>query len=412
MLARLRREFVAIVVALVGIVLAAALGSTFVTSYLSEHALTTAQLERALDTGGKVPQLGDDVEDAGTSVTVTVDVDAEGELLSGRGYGNTTQYLWIAVETLDDLIDEALSSEESQGESTEYSIAWMRAKTEVGWRIAFVDTLSRDSSLRTQAINDLAIFAVALAALFVAAQLLSRWALRPVEQAWDQQRRFISDASHELKTPLAVILANMQILDSDEQVPEDARRWVSSTLDEASHMKDLVEDLLTLARADECEATGTPDPTAQQDVNLTQVVSGCALEFDAVAFERGCTIDCDLAQDVIVTGNPNQLGRVVRTLLDNATKYADRGSAVRVRLTRGEHEGARLTVNNKGEVISPEDLEHLFDRFFRTDHARERQASGGFGLGLAIAKSIVESAGGKIFATSTEEDGTTFTVEL
>lgn len=412
MLTRLRREYVAIVMVLVGIVLAAVLGSSLVSSYLSEHALTFAQLERAIENVGNVPQIGDESGGVGTSVTVTVDVTVDGELVSGHGTDYGTQLVWIDEGTLDDLIEEVLASADTSGESSTYSVAWLRVEISEGYRIAFIDVLSRDSSFRTQLINDIVIFLVAMAALFVAAQLLSRWVLYPVEQAWDKQRRFVSDASHELKTPLAVILANMQIVDADESVPEDVRRWVSSTLDEASHMKALVEDLLTLARADECEATGAPQGAPEsQDVNLTKVVSGCALEFDAVAFERGCSIECELEPDVIVTGNPERIGRVVRTLLDNATKYADKGTTVLVRLTR-EQDGCCFTVNNRGEVISPENIEHLFDRFFRTDHARERQATGGFGLGLAIAKSIVESSGGSIGVTSTEAEGTTFCVRL
>nr|WP_239471424.1 HAMP domain-containing sensor histidine kinase [Olsenella profusa] len=250
-----------------------------------------------------------------------------------------------------------------------------------------------------------------MGALFVVAYLLSGWALRPVERAWEQQRRFVSDASHELKTPLAVILANTQILEADGGVPKEARRWVHSTSEEVTHMKGLVEDLLTLARADEQEASGTRSAGASQAVDLSALVSGCALEFDAVAFERGCSIECALADGVTVTGDPEQLRRVVRTLLDNATKYADRGTPVRVGLSR-EGRRARLTVNNRGETIAPEDLAHLFDRFYRTDDARERQSSGGFGLGLAIAKSLVESMGGKISARSTDANGTTFEVTL
>ena len=176
-------------------------------------------------------------------------------------------------------------------------------------------------------------------------------------------------------------------------------------------MRSLVEDLLTLARADERRAEGATGPVAREDVCLTSLVEGCALEFDAVSFERGCSIECDLAPDVHVEGDPSQLGRLVRTLLDNATKYAERGSVVTVRLRR-EGRRATLAVNNRGEVIDPEDLPHLFERFYRTDRARARTSAGGFGLGLAIAKSIAEAHGGKISVTSDAADGTTFTVAL
>ena len=118
-----------------------------------------------------------------------------------------------------------------------------------------------------------------------------------------------------------------------------------------------------------------------------------------------------MAGDIVVRGDAGQLGRVVRTLLDNATKYAERNSPVRVRLTQTNGH-AQLTVANRGPMIKPEDLEHLFDRFYRTDKARSRQETGGYGLGLAIAKSTVEAHGGKIWATSDAAEGTCFHVTL
>ena len=233
---------------------------------------------------------------------------------------------------------------------------------------------------------------------------------RRVVSIREQQRRFVSDASHELKTPLAVILANTQILERT-QLGEDAARWVHSTGEEATHMKELVEDLLTLARADEASDGSADGIAAPQETDLTELVSGCCLEFDAVAYERGCSIEPVLSPSVVARARADDYGRVVRTLLDNATKYADRGSVVRVTLSQAGRR-ARLTVTNHGEVIAPDKLDHLFDRFYRTDDARERRGEGGFGLGLAIAKSLVESQGGTITAASSERDGTTFTVLL
>ena len=176
-------------------------------------------------------------------------------------------------------------------------------------------------------------------------------------------------------------------------------------------MKGLVEDLLTLARADEAKAGTVTAAGPMVDVDLTAVVEESALEFDAVAFERGCQIDSNTADKIMVKGDKGQLSRVVHTLLDNATKYAAKGSAVKVSLSR-EGKRAHLSVNNAGAVIDPEDLSHIFDRFYRTDKARSREETGGFGLGLAIAKSIVEASGGRIWAESTAADGTTFHVLL
>lgn len=408
MLARLRREFIAITMLLVGLVLAGVLGISLLSNVLTQRDHTAAVLDRAL--AGKIDdaELGDATGEQGADVMLAITIDLYWDGTTGL---RSNSLLTIPDDTLQDVLQEVFTSSDGQGESRDYPISWKRSEHPWGWRVALVDTYSRDSALRSQAVNSLVIFMVSMGALFVVAYLLSGWALRPVERAWEQQRRFVSDASHELKTPLAVILANTEILESDGSVPEGALRWVRSTSEEAVHMKGLVEDLLTLARADEQEAAGGRAPGSLQTVDLSALVSGCALEFDAVAFERGCSIECDLVEGVQVTGDPEQLRRVVRTLLDNATKYADQGTPVRVTLVR-DGRRAVLTVNNRGETIAPKDLEHLFDRFYRTDDARERQSSGGFGLGLAIAKSLVESMGGQIRARSTDGEGTTFEVAL
>ena len=407
MLARLRREFVAIMMLVAGLVLAGVLGTALFTTHMTHQALTRSVLQQALEGGVSTPLIGDSSSEQSADVMLAAVVDVSKD---GTVSGFASDQVEISPNTLMDVIPEALKSESDSGESDSYPISWMRAQTGYGWRIALVDTYTRDLSFRSQALSSLIIFAVSMTALFFVSYLLSGWALSPVKRAWDDQRRFVSDASHELKTPLAVILANAQILEEDSGLPDESRRWVRSTSEEAKHMRQLVEDLLTLARADEQAEEGrSARPTAPTSADLTALVSGCALEFDAVAFERGCSIECDLEQGVSAPVDSSSMGRVVRTLLDNATKYAEKGSVVRVTLAREGHR-ARIAVNNRGEVISPEDLPHLFDRFYRTDRARERSAEGGFGLGLAIAKSLVETAGGKISATSSEQDGTTFTV--
>ena len=408
MLAKLRREFVAITMVLVGLVLLGVLGSSFASSAVTQRDLTRQALERALEGDVSGVRFGDSTGQDGPDVMLTVTLNVYWD---GSAEKVSDSLLDIGDDTLEDVLNEVMASSDPLGESSTYPISWLRADAPWGWRVALADTYSRDATLRAQAKNDIVIFAASMGVVFVMAYLFSGWALKPVAKAWERQRRFVSDASHELKTPLAVILANTQILEGDQTLPDEARRWVDSTSDEAKHLQGLVEDLLTLARADEQEASGTTSPTTRPGVDVTGLVSGCALEFDAVAFERGCSIECDLAEGVTATADPDQLRRVVRTLLDNATKYADAGTAVTVRLVR-DGRRARLAVNNRGEVISPDALEHLFDRFYRTDGARERQKTGGFGLGLAIAKSLVEAMGGKISAASSERDGTTFTVTL
>ena len=181
-------------------------------------------------------------------------------------------------------------------------------------------------------------------------------------------------------------------------------KWLSYTREEAQRMKGLVEDLLFLAKSD-----AQRESRARLPVDLSGLVTGCLLPFEPVAFEAGVALESRLSPGLTVTGDEGQLRRLVLILLDNAVKYTPEGGAVTVALVRVQ-ERARLTVHNTGEAIPPEHLEHLFERFYRSDSARTRQA-GGYGLGLAIAKSIAEGHRGKISVSSGAE-GTTFTVLL
>lgn len=408
MLAWLRREFIAITMLLVGLVLIGVLGMTLFTNAMTLRSVTTRILSKAIAGDITSAQIGDTTGERSAEVMLAVVVDV-------RRDGTTTiigdSPLEISPERLEAVIEEVLSASADTGECEEYPISWERAERAWGMRIALVDTYARDAALRYQAFNGTVIFFVSMLALFAVSYVLSGWALKPVERAWAQQHRFVSDASHELKTPLTVILANMQILQRQEGVDQESRRWVESTIDEAVHMKQLVEELLTLAQADERTASGQSSKSDVEPIDASSVVEGCCLEFDPVAFERGCSIEESIDSGVTARIERSAYQRVIRTLLDNATKYAPKDTTVRVSLAR-DGKRSRLLVSNLGEVIPQEDLEHLFDRFFRTDRARERRGEGGFGLGLAIAHSIVISYGGTIQATSSVEEGTSITVTL
>lgn len=411
MLDKLKRQFTIISLGLSSAILLLALIMSFMTNCGTQSSITTSLLDRSLERGMAVtPTMGSKDREgtvgADSMLTITVDVSGGGVMLS-----RSESPVDIDEDDLNEVIQQAMSSSNTHGYDMGRHVAWATKTTNYGLRIALCDTYSRDQALKKQAVSSLSIFIVSLGLLYGVCLWFATWAVRPVEKAWDAQRRFISDASHELKTPLAVIIANTQILQRSEGVAMDDKRWVDSTADEADHMKGLVEDLLTLAHADEAKAGTVAAAGTMVEVDLAAVVEESALEFDAVAFERGCQIESNASEKIMVKGDKGQLSRVVHTLLDNATKYAAKGSTVKVSLAReGKH--AHLSVNNAGAVIEPEDLSHIFDRFYRTDKARSREETGGFGLGLAIAKSIVEASGGKIWAESTATDGTTFHVLL
>lgn len=411
MLEKLKRELTLIALGLSGAVLLIALAMTFCANWSTQTSVTSSLLQRSLAEGvARNPQMGSKDREgtigADSMLAITIDVTQGGYMLS-----KSESPVEIDSEALSEIIESAAQSTSDEGYSWSHHLAWATKRTTYGWRIAVCDTYSRDTLLLRTGLNSLFILVIAMAALYLISRVLANWIVKPVAEAWDAQRRFISDASHELKTPLAVIIANIQILQKDQTIGEEGMKWVGRTADEAAHMKSLVEDLLTLARADEAKAGSVGAAGPMVELDLSEIVNEAALEFDAVAFERGCEIECTVAPGVRVKGDKAQLGRVVNTLLDNATKYAPKGTRVKVSLAQ-DAKRASLSVNNLGSPIEPDELEHLFDRFYRTDKARERQSQGGFGLGLAIAKSIVEAHGGIIWAESTEGAGTTFRVQL
>jgi signal transduction histidine kinase len=405
----LRRKFVLIVVALVGIVLAFMLGSSLWSTYTTQWQLIYRSLDAALQSDD-LPMIGGSTNEpseysSGGRLVVTVSLDEEGVLL-------TTNESLSAInqDTLSDVIEIVLASSETSGRIRSSHVAWeSESLPDGGTKIALADTSDIDVAFQNQLITSIVGFVCGLGLLFIAAWWLSSWILRPVKSAWIQQRRFVADASHELKTPLAVIVANMGILQKDKTLSEDSRSWINSSVEAACQMQGLVTNLLELARTDETIA-GDANAKRKVDVDFSDMVQSAALEFDAMAFEHGCSIDEKVQEGIHITGDPDWLARLVKILIDNAIKYAGEKTVVTVQLTK-ESNKVHLVVNDHGQVINPEDLKHVFDRFYRSDKARSR-STGGFGLGLAIAKGIAESHGGSIAAQSNEADGTTFTVTL
>lgn len=288
---------------------------------------------------------------------------------------------------------------------SDYGLVYMKRSMKDGTYVTFADSsfVERWESLAAS----LALAgAGALAVLFAINVFFARWALRPVEKAWKKQRQFVADASHELKTPLTVILANASILEKHPETPlSENMQWLESTREEAVRMQELVSDMLSLAQA---ESTETYEFAR---TNLSSIVSKEALQFESVAFEHNVSIEDDIAEGLHVQGSARALEKLVGTLIDNACKYAAEASSVTVRLSR-QGKKAVLSVRNLGNPIPQESIEHVFDRFYRADKARTHDDSRSFGLGLAIAREIAESHGGSIKAKSSAEDGTVFTVVL
>ena len=318
----------------------------------------------------------------------------------------------ISQDVLEQAGEQLAGADEGFGSLSDLGLFYMKRQAGGVMYLAFAD-MGSASGWRTLAATLAVVEVAALAVFFVISLFFSRWALRPVARAWTQQRRFVADASHDLKTPLTVILANTSIaLEHPERSVASQSQWLESTQHEAEAMQGLVGDLLTLAKMDEEEAAAQSGDVRSvfEEVDLSDVLEGEALQFESVAFERGVKLESQVEPGIKLRGNEQRLRRLAGTLIDNACKYVDDGGAVDVSLSRSGKQ-AKLAVRNTGAPISPEDLPHVFDRFYRADKARTGGA-GGHGLGLAIARAIAEEHGGTLTASSTQAEGTVFTATL
>ena len=270
--------------------------------------------------------------------------------------------------------------------------------------IASADYITR--SVGNLALVLLAIWLSAMLLFFAVSVKLSALAAKPMEEAMQREKQFIADASHDLKTPLSVILANNSILlESPEAPVGSVRRWVDSTQEAAKRMQQLISQMLTLADVERPDAA-----LPMQPVDLAAIATKAALEMESIAYEKNVALETELSEECTLRSNTGYLQRIVSSLLENALKYEPTGGRVWLTLTRDKRK-VRLSVQNFGSTIPQEDLPHVFDRFYRSDKSRKSE-SGSFGLGLAITKEMVEKLGGQISVASSVGEGTVFQVTL
>lgn len=334
--------------------------------------------------------------------TFVVTVDAQGQILD-----MDTDYMEITQEEAQTAVDTALRQNREKGTLWDSGLRYKVGRMIENRRTLVFADLEGQFINYTKLVGSMLVgFALALVGLWYISAWMAKQAVRPVEQAWISQRQFVADASHELKTPLTVILANAGILAEQQDATVGSQmKWVSNTMEEGRRMQKLVEDMLFLARSDDegfC--------VEHQKLSLSDLVWSMELAFEAVAFEQGIALESEIAEDIYVSGDASQLSRLVSILLDNACKYTGAGGRVTLTLAHQRNQ-VYLTVQNTGAVIPQEQMKRLFERFYRADASRAR-SQGGYGLGLPIAETIVKAHGGSIRVESSEEKGTVFTVQF
>lgn len=270
-------------------------------------------------------------------------------------------------------------------------------------QIAFLDiTASRQSLLELLAAFVVVGILTLLAMLWIST-LFAKRAVAPIEQSYRKQKQFVQDASHELKTPLASIRANLEALQANRQETiQSQEKWLDHISHETGRMSKLVTELLELARADQTEQAVKLEP-----ICLSNLLERTLLSVETVLYEKGIALQQQIKTDISVNGNPDKAEQVIRILLDNACKYTNTGGAIEVCLRR-QRKYAVLVVSNTGEGIASEHMDKIFDRFYRGDDSRKH--TGSYGLGLPIAKALVEQMGATLSVSSVPHQKTTFSI--
>jgi len=407
MIKKLKYKFILINMILITIVL----GSIFITVYVSTQQRLVRDNMEALQNAIMEDRRGGEFhkpifgakDDPGFMhiPTFVVSLDENNNIIDARG----ALYDLSDQEAINTIVQECLASEKDSGIIADADLRYLRQSSEMGTKIAFVDRKMEIRTLSSLILTSVAVGTGSLIVFFFISLFLAKWALRPVEKAWEQQQQFVADASHELRTPLTVILANAGIvLSHRDSTVQDQSKWIEYIQTEATRMNTLVDNLLFLARTDDAKNKIIP-----MRINLSDAVYGELLPFESVIYEQEKEMETQIAPDLYVNGDENKLKQLVAILLDNAIKYSDERGKISVSLKESPERKVVLSVANTGTPIPADQIDSIFDRFYRADESRSRE-QGGYGLGLSIAQSIALMHNAKISVQSAKDSGTVFSV--
>ena len=302
-----------------------------------------------------------------------------------------------------EIIPEIAKQKDSFGTLYEYHIIYYREKTENEYKIAVADISYIGYRMARITVILLLAYILSMALVFFISIQLSKLAAKPMENAIEMERKFVADISHDLKTPITVILANNNIIKSNPHATvSDNLQWLDSTDNAADEMMNLINKMLTLSSLESVEKT-----LEKQAVNLSSIAEKCVLQMESVAYERGITVEDEITENITILSTDEYMKRICSGLIENALKYEPDGGNIKITVGTSRKK-AVFSVQNFGSTINEDDLPHIFDRFYRGD--KTRNLSKGHGLGLPIVHKMCELVNAHIIVKSTKKDGTIFTV--
>lgn len=286
------------------------------------------------------------------------------------------------------------------------NLKYIKIQKQYGFILVFLDKSQENATLNRLLFAFLIIGIISLGLMFIISLFLANNALIPIKIAWDKQKKFVADASHELKTPITVINTNLEIvMDNKEDTVSSQSKWIKNAQWEITRMAKLVEDLLLIASSDSEESS-----IFKAVFNISYTLEQSILPFEPFASEKGITIKTEIQPEIEYLGDEGRIKQLIAILIDNAIKYTLSGGTVSLKLN-SYGDVIKILVVDTGQGIPKEYLPKIFERFYRVEKSRSRDF-GGSGLGLSIAECIVKEHNGDIGVVSSVGEGSTFNVTL
>lgn len=312
---------------------------------------------------------------------------------------NVSHIAAVSEEKAKEFTEELIEKEKISGYYGRYR--YRKAETEDGKNIyIYLDCLNDLQSIQNFAVNSMLVGGIFLVLVLILVSVFSKRAIRPVVESMEKQKQFITDAGHEIKTPIAIILANTEVIEMCEGESE----WTRSIKNQVSRLTELVGSLLMLSKMDE-----TRQQIEMGEVKFGKLIKEISDSFHTMLVQKNQKLELMVDEKLSVYGNEKEIRQLGTILMDNAVKYTPDGGKMRISLKRKE-KMAVLDFYNECESLPQGDLNRLFDRFYRTDSSRSRE-SGGYGIGLSVAKAVVKNHKGKI-SVKAQEKGILFTVKI
>lgn len=339
-----------------------------------------------------------------SSINIVAEIYNDGKIIkNSQSYG-----LNIDNNTLKDAVDRVIEKGEPSGkiDISNNIYSYLKRSTPFGEKIAFIDRTPYQQVI----LNLLKIFiligSISLIVLLIISIYLTNKTILPIKEAFEKQKQFIADASHELKTPLTIIKTNTSlVLSNPEATVKNQEKWINYISSQTDRMSTLINEMLSLAKLDVNEAKLSLIP-----INISKIIESMLLMFDAVIYENGINLESKITKDIFINGDQESIKKLFSIIMDNAIKHTNKNGKITVSLLSDKNK-IKMIIMNTGEGIPAEHLEKIFERFYRVDSSRVRE-TGGYGLGLSIASSIVNQHKGKIYAQSKENQYTSFFVEF